>query len=88
MSAERKCVAAVCVCGGWVMLAVLGHGAASDRETWRDAGEMAGEGFTIRHPVTVDECRTMAACKHRGLCTTAPHEIPDPRQLTLLEPTP
>ena len=71
----RPCVAAICKCGGWVMLAVLGHNAKLDRETWREAGKMAGEGYTIRSPLTVEECRALPACKHRGDCTTNPERV-------------
>lgn len=70
MSGERKCMAAICVCGGWVMMAVLGHSKESDADSWKNAGEMAGKGFAIRHPLSVDECRALHACKHRGQCTT------------------
>jgi predicted CoA-binding protein len=75
MSDERKCVVAVCVCGGWVMLAVLGVSKQSDRDTWREVSKLAREGFEIRTPLTPAECRTLDGCEHRGDCTTSPEKV-------------
>ena len=71
---ERKCVAAVCVCGGWVMLAVLGRPEA-DRQTWREVSKLAREGFEIRTPLTTEECRALPNCDHNGDCTTDPAKV-------------
>jgi len=75
MEKERDCIAAMCKCGGWVMLAVLGHSVACDKESFAEAGELAAKGFTIRTPVSVSECRKMTACKHQGDCTTDPEKV-------------
>jgi hypothetical protein len=79
MGETKKCVAAVCVCGGWVMLAVLGH-SESDRETWREVSKLAAEGFEIRSPLTVEECRALSGCEHRGDCTTNPEKVGAPQE--------
>jgi hypothetical protein len=72
---DRECVVATCVCGGWVMMAVLGHHEGSDRDTWREVGKLAREGYHIRTPVSVEECRALHACKHNGDCTTDPEKV-------------
>jgi hypothetical protein len=72
---DRECVVATCVCGGWVMMAVLGHNEESDRNTWREVGKLARDGYRIRTPVTVEECRAMTSCKYHGDCTTDPEKV-------------
>jgi hypothetical protein len=71
---DRECVVATCVCGGWVVMAVLGGNERSDRDTWREVGKLARLGFRIRTPVSVAECRAMPSCDHNGDCTTDPEK--------------
>lgn len=79
MSGERKVLVALCKCGGWVMVAALGVNPSCDRDSFRDAGDMAAEGYEIR-TVPKSEYMAIPACKHRGACTTNPASIPDPAQ--------
>lgn len=74
MSGDSKALAAICECGGWVMLAVLGHSNAADKDSYKEAGKLAGRGFRIEH-TTVAAAREMIACKHHGYCTTNPGKL-------------
>ena len=67
------------------MLAVLGHSRDSDIDSMREATKLVGEGFTLRTPVSVEECHQMRACKHRGDCTTDPGAVAKAKEAERVE---
>lgn len=80
MSDEKKVLVAACVCGGWVMVASLGHSNACDADSFKEAGKLAARGFAVE-TMPLAQYREMDNCKHRGACTTNPKAVPDANQL-------
>lgn len=73
-----------CRCGGWVMLAALGHNLDADADYLREAARKERKGFRVER-IPSSGVAHIDPCKHRGTCTTAPHRVPDERQMSLLE---
>lgn len=72
MSSNRTLMAS-CVCGGWVMVALLDSDPKKNAWHYQEAARMAAEGFAIGE-TTVGAIRSgeVPSCKHRGDCTTDP----------------
>ena len=77
---ERRALAAICSCGGWVMLAAMGYGPDSDADNYREVGNMISEGYDIRHG-SVEELRAIPACD----CVHDQSRQRDTGQLSMLE---
>ena len=77
---DKSVLLVTCSCGGWVMVASLSH---ADKRTFREAADMAAEGFAVRTPVPFSEYLETPACEHRGRCLTDPTSISDPTQQEL-----
>ena len=75
MEQERNCLVAICSCGGWVMVAALGNNAECDKDAFIEAGKLAAEGFTVRTPISLSECRSLPMCEHQGDCITNPETV-------------